>query len=237
MALPLYLAMTASEMSAVTELPQNTAWMSCHFSPGALGISNIPQSLPEGAILILDDRFPCQGHSPDLAAGQLAEAVRQLGCVSALLDFQRPPEPESLAMVRSLLTALPCPAAAASEYAREFSCAVFLPPCPLSCPLEEYLAPWTGREVWLEAALCQEAVTLTEGGAERIPQFPPEGLTDGFYSQELCCHYRTSIQPDRVTFTLFDTPESLLKKLEKARSLGITRAVGLYQELGPFMQM
>ena len=235
MALPLYLALTASEMSAAAEVPRNAAWMSCHFSPGTLGISNIPTSLPEGSILILDDRFPCQGHSPDLAAGQLAEAAGELRCGNVLLDFQRPPEPESLAMVRSLLAVLPCPAAVSPEYARESGCAVFLPPCPLSCPLEDRLAPWAGREVWLEAALCQEIVTVTEGGTERVPQFPPEGLTEGFYSEELCCRYRTQVDRDRITFTLFDTPDSLKKKLEKARSLGITRAVGLYQELGPHL--
>lgn len=231
MALPLYLAMTASEMSSAGQLPRHLAWMACHFSAGTLGLSNIPQGLPEGAILILDDRYPCQGHSADLAAGQLAEAAAQLGCSMVLLDFQRPPEPESLAMSRSLLGALPCPAAVTPDYARESDCVVFLPPCPLSCPLEEHLAPWKGREIWIEAVLCQEEISITEAGAACSSCFPPDGLEGGFYAPELCCKYKAETFPDQVRFTLFDTPETLKEKIKKAQALGISGAIGLYQQL------
>ena len=34
-----------------------------------------------------------------------------------------------------------------------------------------------------------------------------------------------------VCFTLFDTLETLKKNLEQAAALGVTRAVGLFQEL------
>ena len=231
MALPLYLAMTASEMSCAGHLPRHLAWMACHFSAGTLGLSNIPQALPEGAILILDDRYPCQGHSADLAAGQLADAAMQLGCSRVLLDFQRPPEPESLAMSRSLLEALPCPVAATPDYAREFDCGVFLPPCPLSSPLEEHLAPWADREIWLEAVLCQEDISVTAGGAAFSCCFPPDGLDGGFFDPELCCNYKTESFPDQVRFTLFDTPETLKEKMKKAQALGVSGAIGLYQQL------
>lgn len=232
MALPLYLAMTALEMSSIAEIPQYSAWMACHFSPSSQGLTNLPAALPEGAVLILDDRLPCQGHSPDLAAGQLREAVERLGCKEVLLDFQRPPEAESLAIVKAILAALPCPAAVSEGYARELSCPVFLPPCPLHASLEEFLAPWSEREVWLEAALCQEDVIVQPEGITYVPQFPPAYLGDGFYDEALCCHYRTTVNESEVRFTLFDTRESLTRKLEKARSLGVSKAVGLYQELG-----
>ena len=81
MVLPMNLAMTAAEMSSAAPLPEKIAWMACHFSAYSLGITNIPASLPKGAMLILNDRFPCQGHSPGLTAS--ADDVRKQADASA----------------------------------------------------------------------------------------------------------------------------------------------------------
>ena len=232
MALPLYLAMTAAELSAHDQIPQKLAWMACHFSPWSQGLTNLPPSLPPGSMLILIDRMPCQGHSSALVTQQLSDTVRKLGCESILLDFQRPPEPEAAAMIQALLDGLPCPVAVSESYAEGFDCPVFLPPSPLHLPLTEHLAAWTGREIWLEAALCQEDAVVTPGGVSYVPRFPPEHLEGGFEEAALCCHYRTKALENEVRFTLYDTPESLQKKLEQAEALGVARAVGLYQELG-----
>ena len=229
MALPLYLAMTSPEITSIDHYPSHCAYMACHFSPYSQGLSNLPDSLAEGAMLILNDNFPCQGHSPSLVVQQIASIIAQFRCESLLLDFQRPPEPESEVMAEAILQAAPCPAAATPPFCRD---SVFLPPCPLHIPLEEYLLPWKQREVWLEEALCQEDVVITRDGARFIPQFPPEGLTGGFYDEALRCRYKIQTAEDQITFTLFDTPESLEKKLELAQSLGVSRAVGLWQELG-----
>lgn len=231
MVLPLILAMTAAEMAGSNRLPHQAAWMACHFSPYSFGIANIPKSLPEKSILILNDRLPCQGHSPDLTAQQLTDAVTHLGCESLLLDFQRPPEAETEAMVRSLLQALPCPVAVSELYAKDLDCPVFLSPAPLHVPLQEHLASWKGREIWLEAALCQEDILVTEAGTTFSPRFPAEQLNGGFFEPELCCSYKSEVSADQVRFTLFDTPHTLKEKMKKAHSLGVSRAVGLYQEL------
>ena len=232
MVLPLNLAMTPAEMASCHSLPERIAWMACHFSPYSHGLTNIPDALPKGAMLILNDRMACSGHSPGLAAEQLANAVNRLGCESVLLDFQRPADPESEAMVQALVDALPCPVAVTENYAKGLSCPVFLAPPLLHTPLETHLDPWKGREIWLEAALCQEQITVDEKGATYCPQFPPDGLREGFFEEELCCRYQSDVSDKEVRFTLFDTCESLAEKLKKAHSLGVTRAVGLYQELG-----
>ena len=231
MALPLILAMTAAEIASSNRLPYQAAWMACHFSPCSLGIANIPKSLPAGSILILNDRIPCQGHSPDLAARQLTDAVTHLGCESLLLDFQRPPEAESEAMVSFLLQALPCPVAVSELYAKDTDCPVFLSPPALHVPLQEHLIPWRGRETWLEAALCQEDIIVTESGTTFVPQFPIDHLEGGFFDAKLCCSYKSEVSADQVRFTLFDTPDTLKEKMKKAQTLGVSRAVGLYQEL------
>ena len=75
-------------------------------------------------------------------------------------------------------------------------------------------------------------IKITETGVTATSQFPPDGLSGGFYEENLRCQYTTNINKDSITFTLFDTRESLEKKLELAASLGVKRAVGLWQELG-----
>lgn len=234
MVLPLYLAMNASEMSASSPT-EHCAWMACHFSSCGSGISNLPDRLPPGSMLILNDRIPCQGHSPDLIAAQVDEVINRFSCESLLLDFQRPENPETEAVIRALLEKLTCPVAISECYAAALPCPVFLAPNPPHMPMDSYLAPWKGREIWLEAALCQENVSVTEKGTEFSLQYPTDGLDGGFFDESLCCHYHTRIQPDQIQFSLFDTPESLEKKLNLAHSLGVSRAVGLYQELGPFL--
>lgn len=236
MALPLNLAMTQSEIAAADQFPSRLAWMSCQFSPFTKGITNIPKSLPEGAMLILDDQQNCFTHSPDLVARQLLEAVQQLGCESVLLDFQRPADPESITMVRIIVEALPCPVAVTEEFAKDLTCPVFLAPCPLHMPLQAYLQPWLGRELWMEAALCQEIITVTQDGTTFAPDYPVD-LTGGFYEPRLLCRYRTKVTSEKITFTLFDTPETLHRKLLEAQALGVHRFVGLFQELGTSLNM
>lgn len=235
MALPLYLAATGPEMSAISQHSFPLAYMACHFSPYTQGLTNIPNTLPDGSMLILTDRMPCQGHSADLVIQQLQDVVERYHCESLLLDFQRPPEPELEQMAARIIHSLSCPVAVTEGFTKDHSCPVFLSPAPLHIPLAEYLAPWEGREIWLEAALEQEEITVGENGTAYSRIFPTDGLAGGFLSEELCCHYRLKTDHDRVMFTLFDTMGSLRKKLELAASLGVTRAVGLWQELGTFL--
>ena len=231
MVLPLNLAMTPSEIAAAPALPAHLAWMACHFCDGSDGITNIPAALPNGSMLILNDRESCSGHSRNLVAKQLCDTVQRFQCACVLLDFQRPWDSETDAMVKTVLEALPCPAAVTEAFAQELSCPVFLAPCPPGTPLEAYLKPWSGREIWLEAALCQEQITVTKDGTVFTPVFPTQSMQGGFYSPQLRCRYTTAVSRDCITFTLYDTAETLKEKLEAAHRLGVNRAVGLYQEL------
>lgn len=230
MGLPLYLAMNAAEIAASTQLPP-TAWMSCHFSPCSHGLTNLPLWLPEGTLVILDDAFPCQGHEASLAAAQLADLVSRFGCGGVALDFQRPAEKEISAIVSDLLQASPCPMAVSDLYAAHFQCPVFLRPGPLWEPLDKHLNAWQGREIWLDASLCQQQVVVTGKGSFPGPVLAWDGIRDGFYDETLRCHYRTQMTRDAITFTFFDTPESMARKLELAQTLGVSQAIGLWREL------
>lgn len=232
MAIPCYLAMTAAEMEKSEVLPKNAGWMACHFSQSSPGLTNLPRFLPPGTLLMLDDAAPVSGHDPVVVAQQLQEAVDRFSCAGILLDFQRPQEEEAASMAWELCQRLPGLVTVSAAYAAELSCPVCLPPVPCLVPLSEYLAPWKGREIWLEGALTKEIWEITPEGAflrEGFGEAPP---AQGFREKELHCHYRISKEEDHLLFTLWRSSEDLAHLKEEAESNGVTAMAGLWQELG-----
>ena len=230
MAIPLYLAMTAAEFSHCSAVPTHPAWMSCRFSPSGTGLSNLPSSLPAGTLLFLDDQTPPAGHDIALIREQLSEIIKSNRCSGLLLDFQRPDDPQTAQIAAALVT-LPYPVCVSQQYAADLSCPVFLPPCPLTVPLVEHLSPWGNRQVWLEAATDSCTFVITEQGCRQAPcdtggSFPHTDNT-------LHCHYYIETAPGAVRFSLRRTPEDLSQLLQEAKALGVTHAVGLWQELTP----
>ena len=228
-----YLAMTAAEIGAEKDIPHPLAYMACHFSPYGTGLSNIPTELPPGSMLILNDRTPISGHDSGLIAAQLIRAAEQLRCSCILLDFERPDSNQTAALCSTLAEALPLPLGVSCLYAKELSCPVFLPAPPLDLPLSEYLAPWQGREVWLEAALDAACITVTEKGSTiaPLPYSPPPG--DAFQDDSLHCRYRAEVLEKEIRFHFWRDREHLDALLEEASDLGIGTAVSLYQQLQP----
>lgn len=231
MALPVYLAMTAAEIRDNSCLSPKIAYMACHFSPYGTGLSNRPKQLPEDAMLILNDRTPIYGHDPEWIHCQLSEILTEFRCSSLLLDFQRPGCRETGELVKVLTEGLPCPVAVSQSYADGLSCPVLLSPAPLDAPLKEYLQEWNSREIWLEAALDSLRLELTKEGCTTLP-FPHPDTTNSFHDETLHCHYTAHADKQCARFDLFRTREDLDALLEEAESLGVTHAVGLWQELG-----
>ena len=229
MDLPIHLAMTAGEFQSCRELPKTVAWMSCHFSSASLGLSNLPGSLPPESILILDDAFPMNEHDPKTIFWELTEFLQQCPVKALLLDFQRERTVQEDALVDAL-TALPCPVAAPPDYAREIPCGVFLPPCPTYLLPERYLKEWEGREIWLEFAIESHTLELAEDGCN-IREGIENRQTD-YWDEKLCCRYDLECLDDRAFFYLQRREEDLLPLWERFAALGVTGAVGLYQELG-----
>ena len=196
------------------------------------GLNPEIRSIPHPALLMLDrDTLPPAGVLPVITDFHplTEEALDRLCRLAAswdraVLDFEGPPTPAA----QALPGRLPCPAAAPPGYGDG---PVFLPPAPLHVPLENYLAPWQGREIWLEAALQQQTVTVTGEGIRVDPAIPAD-QDGGYYSRELCCRFTQEIREDRVIFTLFDTRQTLSDKLDRAQELGVHAALGLYRELG-----
>jgi hypothetical protein len=170
------------------------------------------------------------GHDAELIQKQLYELISTHDCESLLLDFQRPGLSCQQELAKLLVDSLPCPVGVSELYAHGLSCPVFLPPVPPDKQLSDYLQPWLGRETWLEAALEGITLTLTEAGCPADPffDFPEDALTD----KPLNCHYAIETGMDSASFHLWRTREDLDSLLKEAEALGITKAIGLWQELG-----
>lgn len=228
-----FLAMTAAELASADALPGPVGWMACHFSSCTPGLSNLPSSLPVGSLLILNDRIPIAAHDPDVIARQLCACLESLVCWGLLLDFQRPGAAEALALAKHLSRLLPCPVGVSDLYARELTCPVFLPPVPPDVPVSRWLAPWQGREIWLDLAPAATLVTLTPEGSVSSPAILPGPGTAAHRDDALHCHYRIRLREERAEFLLWRTREDLQALLEEAAPHGVTTSIGLYQELSP----
>lgn len=231
MAIPCYLAMTAAEAGAATTLPKDMAWMACHFSCYGAGLSNLPSVLPEGAMVIVNDCTPIHGHDPMYILEQLQGVYDTLHPGSFLLDLQRPENPESAGLAAILAQKLPCPVGVTEAYARELDCPVFLSAPPLHLSLEKHIAPWRGRELWLEVALEAEIITVTKEGAKAEITNDTDLSSPVFEDTALCCHYHIDLHKDSAIFHLVRQKEDVSRLLAQAEDLGGSRAVGLYQQL------
>ncbi len=227
MANPFYLAMTAAEFSSCAEMPERIAWMACHFSPYGQGLSNCPQSLPEGSLLIVNDRIPPQGHSPDVIALQLARQMEALQPDGLLLDFQQPWNEETQLITKKILQELSCSIAVSHIYAKDQDCAVFLPPPPIRTSPEEYFAPWDGREIWLEIYDQWETATISKDNCLFCDEIPEKTDQLPHWDASLCCRYSIAHSQDCAIFHLHRGRKELL-----ALPHPITKFVGLYQEYG-----
>lgn len=219
-----YLAMTGAEMMGYTGR-EKTAWLACHFSPYSTGLSNLPQSLPPDSLVILDDSTPLSEHDPERIAAQLAR-LEHIG--GLLLDLQRP-SPRYPALIDAITHTLLCPVAVTEPYAKEADCGVFLSP-PLNMPLAEAVKPWQDREIWLDVPFGIQTFTVTKDECRICPIAPPE---DGQYlhrEDALHCRYQIQTAADHIRFTLYRSPNDLNPILQQASSLGIKKAISLYQE-------
>lgn len=229
MPIPCYLALTAAEFANTVQLPPKIAWMACHFSCYGNGLSNLPDSLPEGSLIILNDRTPVYRHDPQRILEQLLKLHEHSNPDGYLLDFQRCDVALSQEIAQIIAEELPCPVGVTAPYAKELNCAVFLEPPPLHMAVADYIAPWAGREIWLESAPETHSYTVTEDGCKiEVQENAP--LPEPIFTPEmLFCRYHLDLLENAAVFTLQRTKDDLNAMLTQAE--GITRAVGLYQLL------
>ena len=235
MFLPIYLATTAQEFTQFKELPSTLCYMACHFSSSGTGLSNLPGQLPSGSILCIDDCTPITNHCKAQVSAQIRELIYRLNPCGILLDFQRPDNPYTLDMIESILGSCDdYPVSVSHIYAKDFNCPVFLPPLPFRLTVSEYLQPWSNREIWLELGNDKEMAIITENsfGAEQVYSIPHGG--NPFRESSLLCHYTTHIKQDHIAVYFQRTIQDLEELQIQATQLGVTKFLGLWQQLKQF---
>lgn len=228
MGIPQYLAMTDGEIAACARLPPRLARMGCHFSDD--GLVELPQALPSGALLVLDDRVPMAAQDPGYILAQLAEALEKFSCTGLLLDFQQAENAPQRELVRLLTRELTIPLAAPPAYAVE-GCRLFLSPVAADQTVEEALSPWAGKRIWLDTAPAAVRLELTKQGCTRTP-LPRMAASGKFEDSKLCCRYSIEAVPDGFQFTLYRDQSCIRALLEQVAALGAELAIGLWQEWG-----
>ena len=231
MEIPLFLAMTAGEVLGAEQLPRQLAWMACHFSPYGMGLSNLPDKLPDGTMLILNDRLPPEWHDPVLAAETLVSAAQERKCSCILLDFQRAGNEKTASVVEAVLEMAQCPVGVSHGYAEGRSCPVLVPPIPPHLLPEDAVAPWKGRELWLELSSEGTAIRITESGSQYTPLSDYRPAATAHREPELHCHYEITVEEDRILFRLGRTKEDQEALLNTVKSARVTCALGLWQDI------
>ena len=184
-------------------------------------------------MLIVNDSTPVRFHIPGQILDELSVLVETFSPDGILLDLQRPGSDQTAAIVKTLAEGLPCPVGVTETYAAGLDCPVFVS-VPCHQKLTDALAPWQGREIWLEAVPDAVSVTVTPQGSQWVPM-PGFSSPEGCHSDPaLHCHYTLSAGPEQAVFHIFRTEEDLRGLLQDAEALGISRAIGLYQDLKSF---
>lgn len=229
MAIPFYLAMTPHQFQSVPYPPRPAAWMGCRFSPDDPGLSDLPEVLPPGSLLMLNDSRPMEGHDHRLILEQLSRTAEEHRCDGVVLDFQRPWNAQTAALVRFLSAKLPSPMAVSEIYAEDTSRSIFLSPATPDVSLASHLAPWSGREIWLDLAPEHRTVIVTESGTHYAPWEENIDSLGYFRDETLHTHYRIETG-DCLRFPMFRTADDLLAMLSEAEAYSVTKGVGLYRE-------
>ncbi len=227
MSLRFYLAMTEAEIRSATSLPRHIAYMACHFSPYGIGLTNIPQRLPPGSLLIVNDRVPVLHHDPQLILRQLTSAVQKLNAFGVLLDFEICNVPLTTQIVKTLLDGLPCPVAVSDVYGKELSCPIFSAPA-LHQRFCDFAPIKKGRSLWLDAYQETALYQVTSNGCTTGKSARLSGKS--FLDEELQCRYTFSVERDSAVFTLSRQAEEMPGYLQAAGQAGVSVAVGLYQQ-------
>jgi len=232
MDLSIYLAFTGVEAEAVNSHRAKTAWFGCRLSPYGAGIISTSSAVKSCDMLILTDETPIAEHDPQQVAAELVHMANSLGCEKLLIDFQRQPTVYSSAIIKEVLRRSPVPTGVSDLHAKELLCPVFLSAPPLWDSLEDHIAPWKGREIWLEAATDAACVTVSKSGSAYRQSDPIEDHPH--FDSATCTAYAFNMDKGTAYFHLRRGKSELMKLLDKATDCSIQTVIGLYQQLKDF---
>lgn len=213
MAREVYAAITGEEMGKISILPQNIAYLGTHFEGNTL--VDIPEALPEGSLLLIDDRVIPENVSIDLVIVSLSHLFP---CLSGIyLDFQQEDTPKDL--VHSLLKALPVPVGVP----RRFGLGIpVVPPRRLSMLPEKHYLPGC----WAEGAVSAWELTLTKDGCTKKEVSAKESAYEEY--SKLFCRYAVENDAEKAVFHLQNNRELLHREI--AGNPSVDKWIVLYRD-------
>lgn len=224
MSIPLYLAMNEEEMSRSSELPKNLAITGLCFSPEGQGLDGMPKrEVPEGVLFLLEDRIPWEGHDLETVCREAASLLVRTKAFGLLLDFERPPTEETQRLAYALgqcCKELGCKIGMPKGY--EGGGARFLPSPPCFKKPESQEGP-----VWFEAIPTAFDIVITSQGAQCKDSANISVWEEDRFYPPLGAYYRAHRADHSLNVHLYDTPNSLLKRME---AIGAELAVGMWRQ-------
>lgn len=213
--------------------------MSAHFSPSDSGLSNLPPALPTGSILILDDQIPWADHDMERVCQELTHVLLRDKAYGLLLDFEREPCEQTLLLARAAAQCcreIGCAIAMPEAYRGDTEGACFLPPLPCTVPVDTVNLP--RGPIWLDAAPTAAVARIGSEGVSLTPADPLELSARGkkhtvFFDGSIGSFYYSRQADREVEAFLYDTPETIEKKLER---LPIALAIAAWRESRAFWE-
>ncbi len=195
----IYVVMTGKEIRDCGKLPEKIAYLGCHF--GGNGLVGLPDGLPEGSMLLIDDRVVPQESDIESALAQLKPLLPKFSGI--YLDFQREETPKEAANL--LVEKLPFPVGVPKRFGIGIP---VLPPRQLNLLPGDYYHPGC----WTEAAMTAWELTVTKDGCSK-KEVPRKKDFSGHYSEILYCSYSVEMDEEKAVFVMQNNRELLHREI------------------------
>ena len=207
-----------------------------------LTVGALSLTVRSGWMVLTDHRLPDHGSIPAFAA-QVRQECRTRRYEAIMFDFEQPANDRAFEIIEAV-SASSLPFLVPQIYADAFPQAMIMVDSAISGGnLKEHLVELQTRwpnQLCLSLHPLQMRFPLPSNqtvgeiiDAETLKQALKDHTS--YFSHDLGCRYFTQQINGQFFFTLFDDADSLRYKLSLADELGIKTAVGLYQELLPFL--
>ena len=214
--------------------------------PGGNLAGHGPESRFRGGILLLRDQGCGSISDPSALVRQIRHECAQRGYCAVAADFELPANRERAALVRELGETLersgkgfyvPEHYGRIAPQARVMICTA-LSGGSLRLRLEEAGKTWGQGRLALDLQRLRMSFPLpcpTGCGVplqqEELESLMAKHRPSLFYSTDLCARYFTCREQGQTRFVLFDDADTLWKKIELGRSMGISTGFLLYPEV------
>lgn len=237
MSIPIYLAAFPEDTGDTSGYP--AARLGCRLSQDTPALlAPDPPDDPASLMVLRDDAPP--PYTPTPALARMLVTYAQNYHAGLVCDWRKPAVPfyEALAaLLDESCAELGLPLWLTESYAGSSQDAMVMIGSDategvFSQRLAGAASRWPGRCILSLLPLRVRCVLPRPGETlemEALPELPPD--VPAFFSEELCCMYCSSSDGDGVAFTLYDTKETVGRKLQAAEDAGFQAAVGPLPEL------